>query len=249
MEFVKMKETDGIGFITIERGKVNALTGKVIDEIRAALNAYERDAKIKSVILTGRREFFSFGFDIPHFLSYSKREFTDYLKNFTELYTYMFLYPKPLVAALNGHTIAGGCILALACDYRVMAEGKAKISINEIELGSTVFAGSTEYLRFWVGDNNASRVLLSGAMYSAVEAMELGMIDESAKPGDVLQRAVETAHSLGLKRPEVYANIKKLLRQSIYEYYNRREAESINDVVEIWYSEPTWSNLHKIKIR
>jgi 3,2-trans-enoyl-CoA isomerase len=73
--------------------------------------------RIAAVILTGSGKFFSFGFDIPEFLAITKEEFTEYLANFTDLYTYLFLYSKPVIAALNGHTMAGGCMLALACDH------------------------------------------------------------------------------------------------------------------------------------
>jgi Delta3-Delta2-enoyl-CoA isomerase len=155
MDFVILRKSDGISTLTLNRGKVNALNGAVVDQLRALLKDLESDREVKSVVLTGSGKFFSFGFDIPEFLSFTKEQFTDYLINFTELYRYLFLYPKPVVAALNGHTIAGGCMLALACDYRVIVSGKAKI-FNEIGFGSSVFAGSMEMLRFWVGSANAT---------------------------------------------------------------------------------------------
>jgi enoyl-CoA hydratase len=92
--------------------------------------ALEVDPVLRALVLTGRGKFFSFGFDIPEFLPFTKEQFTNYLINFSDFYTYLFLYPKPIVAALNGHAIAGGCMLALACDHRVMTAGKGKISLN-----------------------------------------------------------------------------------------------------------------------
>ena len=115
---------------------------RVIDETAGCLQSLAADPDIRAVILTGDGSFFSFGFDIPEFLSHSKESFSSLLKRFTGLYTYLFTYPKPVVAALNGHAVAGGCMLALACDYRIMVSGKAKISSNEIAFGSSVFAGS-----------------------------------------------------------------------------------------------------------
>ena len=105
----------------------------------------------RSVILTGTGRFFSFGFDIPEFLSYSKGEFEGYLDAFTDFYRYLFRFPKPVVAALNGHTVAGGCMMAIACDHRLMVDGKAKIALNEIGFGSSVFAGSTAILVYCIG--------------------------------------------------------------------------------------------------
>jgi len=101
----------------------------------------------------------------------------------------MFIYPKPIIAALNGHTIAGGCMLALACDFRLMVPGKAKISLNEIGFGSSVFAGATEMLRFWVGSAMATEVLYSGAMYPANEAFRLGLVQEVISEENLSGRA------------------------------------------------------------
>src|SRR5215467_6124513 len=186
MNFVISQKGDGISTLTLNRGKVNALNGAVVDQLRALLKTMESDREVRSVVLTGSGKFFSFGFDIPEFLSFTKEQFTDYLINFTDLYRYLFLYPKPVVAALNGHTIAGGCMLALACDYRVIVSGKAKISLNEIGFGSSVFAGSAEMLRFWVGGANATAVLFSGAMYAAEEAKILGLVQEVATEGELM---------------------------------------------------------------
>jgi len=167
-----------LGLNNLNRNKTNALTNSVLEEISESLLNLENNHHIKSVIITGTDKFFSYGFDINDFLSYSKEDFKYFVIKFTELYTYMFGYSKPLIAALNGHTIAGGCMLDLACDYRVMVYGKAKVSLNEINLGATVLAGSTEMLRVLVENKNSSKILYSGAIFSADEAETLDLIDE-----------------------------------------------------------------------
>ncbi|UCD91049.1 MAG: enoyl-CoA hydratase/isomerase family protein, partial [Desulfobacterales bacterium] len=180
--------------------------------------------------------------------SYSEQNFADFLNQFTRLYTYMFLYPKPIVAALNGHAIAGGCMLALACDYRVMVSGRAKISLNEISFGSSVFAGSTEMLRFCVGNRNATEVLYSGAMYTAEEAKVLGLIDAITAEEDLIHEATKKAMDLGEKPGPAFTSIKLLLRKSVAEAMRLKEKDAINDFVEIWYSDTTQENLKNIKI-
>jgi enoyl-CoA hydratase/carnithine racemase len=220
----------------------------VIDEITKSFKLLKFDQDLKAIIITGNGKFFSFGFDIPEFLSFTKEEFTNYLIKFTDLYTYMFLYPKPVVAALNGHTIAGGCMLALACDHRVMVSGNGKISLNEIAFGSSVFAGSTEMLRFWIGSANATRVLYSGHMYSAEEAMGLGLVQEVVTEGNLVVQAKKIASDLSSKHSPAFASIKSLLRKPVAEDMVKREKESIKEFVEIWYSEETWANLKEIKI-
>ena len=117
-----------IATLALSRGKVNALDEETVHELAQQLRRLAGEAQIRGVVLTGQKSFFSFGFDIPEFLSYSRQRFTFFLEQFTDLYTELFLFPKPVVAALNGHTVAGGCMLALACDKRLMVRERAKIS-------------------------------------------------------------------------------------------------------------------------
>lgn len=248
MVYVTADAKDGIGTIVLRRGKVNALNGQVVSEIADTLESFEADAGIRSVILTGQGKFFSFGFDIPHFLSYGKAAFAEYLTRFAKLYTDMFQYPKPLVVAVNGHAIAGGCMLTLAGDVRLMAAGRSKISLNEIGFGSSVFAGSVEMLRFWVGGRKATEILYSAEMYSAEEAAALGLIDTVTSETDLQVRAREAAAALGEKPSAAFAGIKMLLRRPALEEMQRKESNSIREFVDIWYSEDTWANLKAIKI-
>ena len=248
MAFVRVETRDGIATVVLSRGKVNALNGIVIDELRACFNALEADPDTKAIVFTGSGKFFSFGFDIPEFLSFAKDDFRDFLINFTDFYTYLFLFPKPVVAALNGHTIAGGCMLALACDYRAMTANNGKISLNEIAFGSSIFAGSTEMLRFLVGNANAAKVLYSGAMYSAEEALGLGLVQEATSDTDLMDKAKAIAADLAAKHAPAFAGIKALLRKPVADGWIRREKASTSDFLEIWYAEPTWTNLRNIKI-
>jgi Delta3-Delta2-enoyl-CoA isomerase len=249
MNFITIHTQDRVAIVELHRGKVSALNGQVVGEISTALRSLETAADVRAVVITGQGKFFSFGFDIPEFLSFSREDFTSFLVQFTSLYTYMFGYPKPLVAALNGHTMAGGCMLALACDHRIMVTGNAKIALNEIGFGSSVFAGSTEMLRFAVGSANASRILLTGTLYTAEQAREVGLVDEVASEETVLAVAKKTAAELGAKSSPAFARIKRLLRGPVLEQMRPREAESIREFVEIWYSEVTWKNLKMIVIR
>jgi Delta3-Delta2-enoyl-CoA isomerase len=248
MSVVEVQLDDGIATVVLERGKVNALNPDVVDELSRTFSTLRSDTAVSAVVLTGRGRFFSFGFDIPEFLSYTREEFTSYLTGFTSLYRNLFIYPKPLVAALNGHAIAGGCMIALACDRAIMVQGSAKISLNEIAFGSTIFAGSTEMLQFRAG-SRASDVLYSGAMYSPAEAQQIGLVAEVVAPDALLGRAREIAGELASRRPAAFASIKSLLRKPIADAMAGREAASIDEFVDIWYSEPTWTNLRSITIR
>ena len=186
MKHVDVEVKDGVAVISLCRGKVNALNEQVVEELQKQFWEVREDAAVGAVVLTGKGgKFFSFGFDIPEFLGYSKETFTRYLTKFSKLCSDIFLFPKPVVAALNGHTIAGGCMLAIACDHRIMAGGRARISLNEVTFGSSVFAGSVEILRYCVGSAAAQQVLYSGRMYSAEDAMKIGLVDRVGSPEEV----------------------------------------------------------------
>lgn len=248
MQYVQYVNDQGIVTVKLSRGKVNALNETVVDEITDCLQELAGDAGVKAVILTGTGKFFTFGFDIPEFLSYLKESFIRYLTKFTDLYAYLFLYPKPVIAALNGHTIAGGCMLAIACDYRIMVPGKAKIALNEINFGSSLFAGSVDILKLLLGQREAEKAVYTGAMYSAEEAYRIGLIDQISSEADLEVEAKKIAGQYAEKDGVAFESIKRLLRGPTSELILKRERDSILEFVDIWYSDSTWKNLQERKI-
>jgi enoyl-CoA hydratase len=158
------------------------------------------------------------------------------------------VHPKPVIAALNGHTIAGGCMLSLACGHRIMVTDRGKISLNEITFGASVFAGSVEMLKSCVGHRNAETILLSGAMYSAKEAYRLGLVDRLSTSEDLMREALELSEEMATTDMSAYQSLKNLLRGPVAERMRRREGESIKEFIEIWYSESTRDKLKEIQI-
>lgn len=249
MSPVEVTRSGEVAVVTLCRGKVNALNEATVERLARCFDEVQRESAVRSVVLTGAGKFFSFGFDIPELLPYSREAFTRFLVAFTELYTKLYVFPKPLVAALNGHAVAGGCMLATACDYRVMVRGRAKISLNEITFGSSVFAGSTEMLVEIVGRRNAETILYSGAMYDAEEARGLGLVDDVATDDELMRVATDRARALAGHDAAALSSLKSLTRGPVAERMRSREPDSIREFVEIWYSEATRAKLGKIKIR
>jgi len=248
MQYISLEMDEDVAWITLNRGKVNALNYELLSELDECLNELESDPAARALVLTGTGKFFTFGLDIPELFPYSKDEFAEFLTKFTNLYTRVFLYPRPVIAALNGHTIAGGCMIATACDYRLMVAGKAKISLNEITFGSSVFAGSVEMLRTCVGNRNAHAILYSGAMLTAEEALDLGLIDQKTTEANLRDDANRVALDFASRDRHAFASIKGLLRKPIADEWKHREQASIAEFVDIWYSESTRTQLEQIKI-
>jgi len=249
MSFVSIEKHDGVATVVLQRGKVNAVNESVVDELAECFASLANDTETKAVIFTGHGKFFTFGFDIPEFLNYSPKAFVRYLNKFTGLYASLFLFPKPVIAALNGHTMAGGCMMAIACDYRLMVPGKAKISLNEINFGSSLFAGSVEIMKLLIGQRKAETAVYTGAMYTAEEAMSLGLVDRVVPDADLMSEAMQVARDYAAKDGAAFKSIKYLLRKSLADDFIRKEKESIREFVDIWYSENTWRNLTSKEIR
>jgi Delta3-Delta2-enoyl-CoA isomerase len=249
MSFVLTSIEGGIATVTLNRPKVNAFNEALAQEFIACLRDLAAAEEVKAVILTGHGSFFSFGLDIPEFLGYTKESFIRFVTTFAELYTYIFQYPKPVLAALNGHTVAGGCMIASACDMRVMVSGKAKISLNEINFGSSLFPGSAVMLQYCVGTRNAEIVAFTGAMFSAEEAKALGLIDQVESEDTLYATVTALAQECAKRYGPAYESIKMLLRKDTAEEMKRKDHLYRDEMVDIWYSETTWKQLQNIKIR
>jgi 3,2-trans-enoyl-CoA isomerase len=249
MGFIDSSREGEVAVITLHRGKVNALNRVIIEDLHLRLESAAADESVTALVLTGHGKFFSFGLDVPELYDLPSEDFTSFVRSFTGIYTLLYAYPKPVIAALNGHAIAGGCMLALAGDRRLMAGGKGKIGLNEITFGSSVFAGSVEMLRALVGERSAERILLSGRMFEADQALALGLVDRVVPAMDLMPMAVEEARVMGSLDEAAFQSIKHLLRGPILGIMRESESDSIEQFVRIWYSESTRRHLKRIEIR
>jgi Delta3-Delta2-enoyl-CoA isomerase len=249
MDDVLVTKDGEIATVCLARGKVNALNDALVGCLHDSFRDLEADEGVRSVVLIGRGKFFSFGFDVPEFMDYPKSEFLAYVDKFERLCSYLFQFPKPIIGALNGHTIAGGGMLAICCDHRIMVEGSARVSLNEITFGSTVFAGSVAILTYLVGSKNAQDILFSGKMYLPSEALEIGLIDEIAAEERFNAVVYERAWEYASKEPAAFRSLKGLLRRQAVRQIEAHEQDSLKEFIEIWYSESTRKLLRSIVIR
>lgn len=240
---------DAVVTVALSRGKVNAIGEDLVDDLIREFAAIEADPTARAVVLTGSGNFFCFGFDIPHFLDYPPDRFTNFVLKFSRFYIDCFTFPKPVIGALNGHATAGGCVLATACDHRIMASGKAKIALNEIAFGSSVFYGISAMLAYCVGLPAAQKILFSGDMYSAEEALAMGLVDKVTEPEKVLEEAQALAASYAAKNIEAFRVTKDTLKGNIGRDIRANDPDSIREFVKVWYSEELRKNLVNIKIR
>lgn len=240
---------DSIVTLILDRPKVNALDDGLIKELYGWFEELRFDPGVRAVVLTGEGSFFSFGLDVPAYMSYPKDAFRESFSMFCDIYATIFEFPKPTVCAINGHAVAGGCILALACDYRIMASGKPKIGLNEITFGSTIPAGAIEMLKFAVGNRRASIIAYMGELLPAEKAHSVELVDKVVAPQELRETACEAARNLSSMDAAAFGSIKMALRRDAIENIRKRDEESIAQFVDLWYSEPVREQLAKIQIR
>lgn len=249
MDFVTIERNDSSAVVVLARGKVNAIDRQVLAELSSAFTQIERDDTFTSIVLTGRGKFFSFGLDVPALYDLSPEEFTNFLTSLCGLCTHLFLLPKPIVAAVNGHAVAGGCMLLLPCDARIAADQPMSIGLTEVALGASLFASTAEMLRYLVSNQSAERMLLTGKTFDGLGARQIGLIDEVVEPSALLPSAISRAGELAQHYGPGYKSLRRLIRQPIADRWESREAKSIEDFVRIWYSPDTRAKTRQVHIR
>ncbi|MET7750258.1 enoyl-CoA hydratase-related protein [Micromonospora sp. NPDC005367] len=189
-EFVRLEIKDGIGTIRLDRPPMNALNKQVQEELRAAATEASADPEVRAVIVYGGEKVFAAGADIKEMADMSYVDMAARAADLSSALGVFARIPKPVVAAITGYALGGGCELALACDWRVVAED-AKLGQPEIKLGIIPGAGGTQRLARLVGPARAKELVMSGRMVDAEEALRIGLADRVAPAAEVYSTAVE----------------------------------------------------------
>lgn len=200
----------GVRVLTLDRPPANAEDETLLGDLSAALDDAGGDAAVRAVVLTGAGKFFSGGFD----LSAPRREdeaVAVMTTLFRDTHVKLLTLPKPTIAMVNGHAIAGGLILVLACDYRLGLDGDYKIGLNEVAIGASYPKAAVEIARLRLSHQRASELLLGAALYPASQAIRLGIVDELF-PADTLEDTVmRRAERMGTFPREAYVHTKLAL--------------------------------------
>ena len=187
-EFVRLEVEDGIGTIRLDRPKMNALNIQVQEEIREAAAEAGARTDVKAVIVWGGERMFAAGADIKQMQTMSYTDMVERSVPLMSSITSVARIPKPVIAAITGYALGGGCELALACDFRVVADD-AKLGQPEILLGIIPGAGGTQRLSRLVGASRAKEIIFSGRFVDAQEALAIGLADKVVAAADVYETA------------------------------------------------------------
>ncbi len=226
MRTVRVDDREGgVRLLTLDRPPANAIDDVLLADLSAALDDAGSDSNVRALVLTGAGRFFSGGLDLsaPVWDSETMRQ---RLELYRDSHLRLLTFPKPTFAMVNGHAIAGGLILVLACDARLGLDSDYRIGLNEVAIGASFPKVAFEIVRLRLTHAQASELLLGAAIYPASHAVRLGVVDELL-PRDAFEEAIlgRAAH-LGAFPSEAYAHTKAAL---VADVAARVEAETTEE--------------------
>ena len=214
-EILKMEVAEAVATVTISRPQaMNALNTRFFQEMDSLVAEIAGRADIKVVILTGDGKAFVAGADIAEMVSKTQDDARAFSKVGQRTFRSLELLEKPVIAAVNGFALGGGCELALACDVRI-ASSKAKFGQPEVNLGLIPGYAATQRLPRLVGLGNALWLLLSGEMVGAEDALRMGLVQKVVEPEALLPVAVELAKTIAAQGPRAVRLVKRVVREGI----------------------------------
>jgi enoyl-CoA hydratase/carnithine racemase len=187
-DVVTLSVDEGIATVRLDRPPMNALNAAVQEQLRSVATELSRDDEVRAVILYGGEKVFAAGADIKEMAAMSYVDMAARAPALSSAFDAIARIPKPVVAAITGYALGGGCELALACDWRVAAED-AKLGQPEINLGIIPGAGGTQRLARLIGPARAKDLVLSGRLVDAAEALRIGLVDQVVPAAEVYPAA------------------------------------------------------------
>lgn len=237
MSFVSIELHNSVCAVILNRGVTNPLNLDLIEELSENFARIETDTALSGVILTSaNQKFFSIGLDIPNLIGLSRDEFSVFYKAFNRLCIQVYAFPKPVIAAVTGHATAGGCILALCCDTRYMAEGRKLMGLNEIKLGVPVPYPADCILRDLVGTRTARKITDSGEFFAADGLSSMGVVDRILPVGELIPSAVEALQNMSQYSPGAFAMIKRNRTEPVVDQIHHRLVEKEEFFIDSWYT-------------
>ena len=215
MEFVLYEVKDAVGIITINREKaLNALNSQVLDELSATLDAVDLDA-VRCLILTGAGEkSFVAGADIAEMSTLTKAEGEAFGKKGNDVFLKLEKFPVPVIAAVNGFALGGGCEISMSCDIRICSDN-AMFGQPEVGLGITPGFGGTQRLARLVGAGMAKQMIYTARNIKADEALRIGLVNAVYPQAELMDAALKMANGIAAQAPIAVRNCKKAINEGL----------------------------------
>lgn len=214
-EILKTQIQEGIAMVTISRPKaMNALNTAFFDEMNALLDELNSNEDIKVMVITGEGKAFVAGADIAEMVNKNQEEGQAFSEYGQRTFDRIEAMPFPVIAAINGFALGGGCELAMSCDFRI-ASTKAKFGQPEVNLGLIPGYAGTQRMARLIGKADAMYLLLTADMIGAEDALRLKLVQKVFEPEDLMEEVMKIAKNISQKGPQAVRKVKEVLRKGL----------------------------------
>jgi len=237
-KMISVEYRKNVAIVKLQRSITNPINLEFVHELTDVFQKIKDDSEVHGLVLgSSNDKFFSLGFDIPSLFELNEHDFKVYYQSFNRMCLSLYTLPVPTIASITGHAIAGGCILALCCDYRFIAEGKKLMGLNEVKLGVPVPYPADCILKCLVGIRDAREIMELGEFYRPEELLGLGMVDTILPLEEVLNASIQKADEFATLPREAFNVIKRNRVGSVEEQILKRLEEKEQIFIELWFSE------------
>jgi enoyl-CoA hydratase len=217
---------DGIAIVTMQRPPANAIDIALLEQLGRTLTELEQRTDVGAMVLTGAGKAFSAGLDLKLVPTYDRAQQNELLRVLNQALYRLYALPIPTVAAVNGHAIAGGLVLALACDIRVAIDDGALFGLTEVRAGVPFPVAAMAVVKAELSAATARELVLGGKNHDPRRALALGIVDELQPVGEVLARSKVMARAFTAAPRQSYGRIKRQLRQAALDEIERAQGAS-----------------------
>jgi enoyl-CoA hydratase/carnithine racemase len=242
---VTFKRTGAIGEVHLERAHGNAINDAVVEGLVAAFAEAESDPEVRGVLLTAGGKIFCPGLDLEELLPLDRDAMERFMRRFSAAVLTLYTFPKPLVAVVHGHALAGGCVLSLCADWRVLRRG-AITGLNEVKVGVPLPYGVALIVREFVPKHKLTAVALLGRNTTDEDAIAAGLADELADADGIAALAEERLAEFIEKDPSAFAVTKRYLRSSVVERIRANNKLLLPEWLDGWFSDETRARIASI---
>jgi enoyl-CoA hydratase len=237
---IKLSREADIAILRMADGKANTMSIEFCREVTARLKEIEASSALAAMI-TGERAIFSAGVDLRRLLDGGVAYIREFLPALSAMLATAFALPKPLVAAINGHAIAGGCVLACAADRRLMARDAGRIGVTELLVGVPFPPAAMEIMRCALAPQYFEEAIFSGATYSPPDAVSRGLVHEIVEADHLIERALAAAKTLAALPPVAFGLTKRQAREAFLRRFTGPQLEAA--IERIWTAPETLASI------
>ena len=242
---LKVEVNAGLATVRLRRAHGNAINLDLVDELTAAFHRLDSDDSVNGVLLASSGKLFSPGLDLQELIELDRKQMERFLEHFNACILGLYAFSKPVVAAIQGHAVAGGCVLALTTDWRVLQDEKL-IGLNEVKVGVPFPYGVAMLLRESVPGRHLEEIALFGRNYRGDEAVRVGLVHETHPAEGFEDHALSRLGEFASKDPAAFAITKRYLRAATVERIMADEARLAPDFLDRWFSVSTRSRVQAI---